>query len=159
MTLVNYIVGASATSLEQDEVLLETTRRSQDIRTRHSLFATTLAILVGSVVVLTLWNRINNTVLVIWGLAIVALAVWRFLTGRRLRKTLAEAGPRKLIQNEADLMFTALAIPALVGASVWLFSLNYDGEIVIVVLLFCIMCAIGSSVKTVAQRRLIPTWR
>jgi len=154
MTFVNYIVGASATSLERDEVLLETTRRSQEIRTRHSLVSTALAMLIGSVAAGSLWNRTDNTVLIIWGLAVAALSVWRFLISNRLRKTLAEAGPCKLIRNEAELAFTGLAIPVLVGSSVWLFGLNQDRDVVMIVMLLCILCAIGSSLKTVAQRRI-----
>jgi len=154
MTFVNYIVGANVNTLERDEVLLETTRRSQEIRTRQSPLSIALAILICLIVVGSLWNRTNNSVLIIWGLAIVALAVWRSLISRRLRNTLAEADPRKLIQNEADLVFTGLAIPLLVGASVWLFGMQHDTEIVLIVMLLCVLCAIGSSLKTVAQRRI-----
>ena len=63
MTFVNYIVGANANTLERDEVLLETTRRSQDIRTRQSPLSIAMAILIGLVVAGSLWNRTNNSVL------------------------------------------------------------------------------------------------
>ncbi len=153
MTLVNYIVGANVTSLEQNEVVLETTRRSQEIRTSQGLLTTSLAILIGLVVVISLWNRADNSMLLFWGLAVMSLAAWHFSICKRLRKTLTDASPKKLIQNEADLVFTGLAIPALVGASVWLFGLSYNREIVIILMMLCILCAIGSSLKTVAQRR------
>ena len=108
MTLVNYIVGANATSLAQDEVLLETTRKSQEIRTSQSLLSTALAISIGLVVVVALWNRADNSMLLFWGLAIISLAVWHCSICRRLRETLTDASPEKLIQNEADLVFTCL---------------------------------------------------
>ena len=154
MTIVNFIVGADSALLEQDEILLETTRRSQEIRTTHSLLSTGTTVLAGALVAGSLWNRTDNTVLVIWVLAISALAVWHIAISRRLKKNLVQAGAHKLIQNEADLLFTGLAIPALAGASVWLFGLSNNREITIIVMLLCFLCAIGSTLKTGAQRRI-----
>ena len=142
MTIVNFIVGADSALLEQDEILLETTRRSQEIRTTHSLLSTGTTVLAGALVAGSLWNRTDNTVLVIWVLAISALAVWHIAISRRLKKNLVQAGAHKLIQNEADLLFTGLAIPALAGASVWLFGLSNNREITIIVMLLCFLCAI-----------------
>jgi len=154
MTLVNYIVGADAALLERDEVLLETTRRSQEIRTRESVLSAGIVLFIGLIAAGSLWNRTDNTLLIIWGLAIAILAVWRHSIARKVRSTLLTASPQKLMQNEADLLFTGLAIPTLVGASNWLFSLSQNREIAMIIMLLCMLCAIGVSLKTVAQHRI-----
>ena len=106
MTLVNYIVGADAALLERDEVLLETTRRSQEIRTRESVLSAGIVLFIGLIAAGSLWNRTDNTLLIIWGLAIAILAVWRHSIARKVRSTLLTASPQKLMQNEAEYEFS-----------------------------------------------------
>lgn len=154
MTLSEYICGANAEALQRDELLLETTRRSQRVRTRQSLLSLALVSLVAAGYMWSLWFRTDRVVLTVWVLIIIALTAWRSSISKRVRKNLADAEPLQLVQNEAELVFTGVSLPLIIGSGYWLFCVTGDSVTILAVSLLCCLYAVGSTVNTVAQRRM-----
>lgn len=154
MNFSEYICGTTVACLNEDEVILETTRRSQEVRTRQSLISLALVAVVGVGYLWSLWSSTNQLVLTVWVVSIVALTAWRSSISKRIRSTLADANPAQLVQNESDLVLTGITIPLIIGAGYWLFCTSDNSVITLAVTLLCCLYAIGSTVNTVAQRRM-----
>jgi len=154
MKLSEYICGTSAEALQHDEVLLETTRRSQKVRTRQSLLSLALVSMVAAGYMWSLWYRTDRVVLTVWVLMIIAFTAWRSSISKRVRENLAGAEPQQLAQNEAELVFTGVSLPIIIGSGYWLFCVTGDSVTILAVTLLCCLYAVGSTVNTVAQRRM-----
>lgn len=154
MNFLEAICATRANDLSSDEVLLETTRRSQEVRTRQSLLSLFLVTLVGVGYTWALWSHTDHVILTVWVLVIITLTVWRSAISRRVRENLEDADAQTLAQNEQDLVFTGIVLPAIMGAGYWLFSSPEDNFATLAVTVICCLYAIGSTVNTVAQRRM-----
>ncbi len=154
MNLFETICGAQVDDLQSNEVLLETTRRSQEVRTRQSLLSMVLVSIVGAGYMWALWDHTDHVVLTLWVVVIVALTVQRSVISKRIRMNLEDANAQTLVQNEMDLVITGITLPLVVGAGYWLFCSPDDNITTLAVTLICCLYAVGSTVNTVAQRRM-----
>lgn len=155
MILPVFFHGTTESDLNSDTLLLETTRRSQLVRTRQSILSFVLVAVVGIAYTWALWGRVETKALLPWSLLIVAGSGWRSWISYKVRKNLPTASAARLVQNESDLIFTAVAISFLIGAGHWLLtSLNDSLTIQAVTLLSCTY-AVGATVNTLAQRRVL----
>ncbi len=154
MTLAERISGTYEADLLQSEVLLEITRRSQTVRTRQSILSLLLVSVVGAGYMWALWHRTGQSVLILWVVTIVSLTVWRSVISKRVRNNLHSATPATLVKNESDLVPTGIVLPLVIGSGFWLFGCPDDTVTTLAVSLLCCIYAIGSTVNTVAQRRM-----
>ncbi len=155
MILSEFICGTTVDALEKDVVLLETTRRSQNVRTRQSLVSLVLVSVVSGGYLWALGDTTNPVVLFMWISAIVFGTAWRSAISYRVNKTLPTASAQQLVKNESDLVFTGIAIPITIGAGYWLLCVPGDERTTLAVALLGCMYGIGSTVNTVAQKRML----
>lgn len=155
MILSEFVCGTTVDALEKDVVLLETTRRSQSVRTRQSLLSLALVSVVSVGYLWALWGSSNPLLLIVWTCAIVFGTAWRSVISYKVHSTLPTASAQQLVKNESELVFTGIAIPFTIGAGYWLLCVPGDERTTLAVALLSCMYGVGSTVNTVAQKRML----
>jgi|GEM_PF-3981972 len=111
-------------------------------------------VLVAPVYTWVLWDHTNSYCLAGWVFTIIALTVLRAVTSARIEKNLHAANAETLVRNEADLVFTGISVPIIIGSGYFLLGGDGDTLVMLAVTLVSCMYAIGCAINTVAQRRM-----
>lgn len=155
MILAEIFCGQKVSALKADVLRLETARQSQIVRTSQSIKSCVLVCVIAILYLWTLWFSVDMKTLLMWVVSINCFSIWRLWATLKVSKNISTATAERLVENEAILGLPAIALSAAFGVGNWIFSSPSGEYTSLTVTLFSCLFAVGSTIGTVAQRRIL----